>query len=1452
MKNIGKRALCLLFAAVLLLSMVVVSEWDAQATEEQNQWPGHVLFAYDYTNLSGENKDVEDADAYNGWAKKYEGMNLTSSHKMNITIYDRGATQAAGTTITHKLCELPAADVLIGQGYQTYSFSITVPTGLTSDLPYVYFVDSWGVNNPQMAKDLRTIEGKTVTLSISMKAEGTTTAATLYFDRMQITDTCEDRMSADGTYCTACGKTFDSPHLRYSYDYTNFAGGGDEKEIDDADAYQGKAKIYTGVKLDAASTPLYRYEAGNPEFQYQYMKLGTIAKEDWKVGQGYQTYRFETVLPAEGMQGPGNTVYLTDNWTIKNDQMAKDLYALAGKTVTITLSMKIEGELSGATVSVDRMQIIDSCEDNLNEDGTQCTVCGKVFESEVDPSAHDLFVYDISHFNGTEVEDAEADQGKAKSFQEINLTAGGAIKIYRYDPGCTEFSLQYLSIGNLPATDILADQGYQTYEFEVTLPAEGMTDKAPFVYFTDNWAVQNAQMAKDLKTLAGKKVTLVLSMKVTGDLTNATVYVDSARLIDKCEDHMSEDGSHCTACGKVFETEVELGIHDLFVYDFSHFNGTEVADEEAAKGNAKSFPGINLTAGGAVKIYRYDPGCTEFDLQYMNLGNLPAAQILVDQGYQTYRFETTLPAEGMTDKAPFVYFTDNWAVQNAQMAKDLKTLAGRNVGLILSMKVTGDLTNATVYVDGARLIELCSDFASEDGTVCTKCGADLTTEPEQPIEPPTEPDATMPETGFVYTADDFTLALSESNGDCVMEDSTSVYGKAAVLSYETRAAATNNNEGSLNDLLRTGNKTQKLYIYGGDPAQSRLINQFTVAQLQENAAVGEYVEYTVRDFDLIPTNHNYYFYMFDSWGFKLNMPSSHQKAIHNQGYVDITISMKLTGNVADKTDPPTYYIDYISIKPAESGAVIHRHEYGEWTAAQLSHSATCATCGEVNTEFHKWDDGVVTKEYTGAEKGEKLFTCTVCGATKTEEYDNRVRFVFHADSFHLPTKPDRIANDSTSSFGMAAVMSYADHKAYGNNGKALLREGNQRLAFYSYGGNPKTSYKIGELAVENLIENARGGKYVTYKFKGIKIAPVDGTYFLYMFDSWQFQLPLKPAQVQAMLGKRMDVFLSMKVTGRPNSTSNPVTYYIDEIIIQETSSEGDHLIPYVPEIILPFTTLPAEYKAENFRLPLADYGSGDAVVDDPTSAYGKAVMLSYEKRLAYNGTGKEMIRVPGQAIRLYTDTATLVGEFTCAELQTNAEGGQYVVYEFKHQNLAGAKFMYMFDCWGFQIPMEGLTGALTDKLVDVKVSMKVTGDVTSKEENTPAYYIDYISITESEPIPEHEHVYENWVTDVLSHSAKCSVCSIKLEGFHIWDDGVVTREATSEEDGEIVYTCKVCQMKDAKKIKKIKTEEPVVEEPAPEPINFGLIIGIAAGGLGGLILLAGILVLVVVLLKKKR
>lgn len=61
------------------------------------------------------------------------------------------------------------------------------------------------------------------------------------------------------------------------------------------------------------------------------------------------------------------------------------------------------------------------------------------------------------------------------------------------------------------------------------------------------------------------------------------------------------------------------------------------------------------------------------------------------------------------------------------------------------------------------------------------------------------------------------------------------------------------------------------------------------------------------------------------------------------------------------------------------------HTYGAWKDAGdgKNHTHACA-CGAEETEAHKWDKGKVTKEPTLTEEGEKLFTCTVCNATKTQ------------------------------------------------------------------------------------------------------------------------------------------------------------------------------------------------------------------------------------------------------------------------------------------------------------------------------------------------------------------------------------------------------------------------------------------------------------------------------------
>ena len=58
---------------------------------------------------------------------------------------------------------------------------------------------------------------------------------------------------------------------------------------------------------------------------------------------------------------------------------------------------------------------------------------------------------------------------------------------------------------------------------------------------------------------------------------------------------------------------------------------------------------------------------------------------------------------------------------------------------------------------------------------------------------------------------------------------------------------------------------------------------------------------------------------------------------------------------------------------------------GKWFAdAAATKEITDKTSVAVAATGHKWDDGKVTKEATASEAGAKTFTCSVCGATKTE------------------------------------------------------------------------------------------------------------------------------------------------------------------------------------------------------------------------------------------------------------------------------------------------------------------------------------------------------------------------------------------------------------------------------------------------------------------------------------
>lgn len=62
----------------------------------------------------------------------------------------------------------------------------------------------------------------------------------------------------------------------------------------------------------------------------------------------------------------------------------------------------------------------------------------------------------------------------------------------------------------------------------------------------------------------------------------------------------------------------------------------------------------------------------------------------------------------------------------------------------------------------------------------------------------------------------------------------------------------------------------------------------------------------------------------------------------------------------------------------------HQHSFGGWHNDGSSHSRSCS-CGEKESQGHSFDGGSVTTPATESSDGVKTYTCSVCGATKTEK-----------------------------------------------------------------------------------------------------------------------------------------------------------------------------------------------------------------------------------------------------------------------------------------------------------------------------------------------------------------------------------------------------------------------------------------------------------------------------------
>ena len=117
---------------------------------------------------------------------------------------------------------------------------------------------------------------------------------------------------------------------------------------------------------------------------------------------------------------------------------------------------------------------------------------------------------------------------------------------------------------------------------------------------------------------------------------------------------------------------------------------------------------------------------------------------------------------------------------------------------------------------------------------------------------------------------------------------------------------------------------------------------------------------------------------------------------------------------------------------------LKEHSYGEWTKHDDKQHKHSCVCGDTQYAAHTWNSGKVTKAATCKDTGEKLYTCTACGETKTVETDyshsHSYGIKWHYDNnmhWHECTGCGSKQTPRAHTFGEAKIITPATHTSTG-------------------------------------------------------------------------------------------------------------------------------------------------------------------------------------------------------------------------------------------------------------------------------------------------------------------------------------------------------------------------------------------------------------------------------------
>ena len=132
----------------------------------------------------------------------------------------------------------------------------------------------------------------------------------------------------------------------------------------------------------------------------------------------------------------------------------------------------------------------------------------------------------------------------------------------------------------------------------------------------------------------------------------------------------------------------------------------------------------------------------------------------------------------------------------------------------------------------------------------------------------------------------------------------------------------------------------------------------------------------------VTCNHTY-----GSW--EKNTAENHKHTCKVCGNVETAAHTWNSGKVTEapthtKEGTKTYTCTVCGETKTEKVEKLKEHSYGEWTKHDDKQHKHSCVCGDTQYAAHTWDSGKVTKAATCKDTGEKLYTCTACGETKTE------------------------------------------------------------------------------------------------------------------------------------------------------------------------------------------------------------------------------------------------------------------------------------------------------------------------------------------------------------------------------------------------------------------------------------------------------------------------------------